>query len=327
MRRKSIALFYGGGGSEHEISLISAKLISSLIDPTKYEVLNILIEAPSVLKLEGEDFFLAHKMGQTKTKKYPIDLAIPYTHGAPCETGELQTLLNFYQIPFIASGAQSMGLSWNKISAKLWAQQAGIPIVPFISLSQPGPSEKKRAHDFYQEHGHLFVKSSGEGSSIGCYPVKEAKDLEQAIDSAFKYSESVLVEKFMKARELECVAVDLEEGLRVFGPGEVIAGNHFYSYEEKYSTSSVSKVKTQVSDLDQKLVQELERYSKLIFETLKVQDFARIDFFLEGHKLYFNELNSLPGLAPISMFPKLLENHYPGGLKKALDFWIEKKIS
>jgi len=157
----------------------------------------------------------------------------------------------------------------------------------------------------------VFVKAARQGSSVGCYKVTDIEQLQKALNDAFGYSDQVLVEQAVKPRELEVAAYQYQGELHISKPGEVIAPEDaFYSYEEKYSASSHSKTEVEASNLTEQQLEIIRTSSEKVFTQMRLRHLSRIDFFLtpEGN-IYLNEVNTFPGMTPISMFPKMLENN------------------
>ncbi len=308
MTKKCIAVLYGGGGSEHEISLVSGKYITESVDKNLYEILPILREKNSNFFHDGREISFTKNgiLDQMKFKK--IDLAIIWFHGHPGETGHIQGLFELLQIPFVGCHLEGMQRCWNKINTKLWLEKLNVPVVPYIFLSAFNETELAKVHEFRKLHPKIFIKASSQGSSVGCFEVKDGDHIETLIKEAFKYSDYVLVEKYVKAREIEFSAFSFNQELRVEGPGEINCDVGFYSYDEKYSSQSKAVVKTVVQDISENTITRLKSQIKTMFKQLGLKDFSRFDFFyLNDQEIYLNEINTIPGCTPISIFPKLIE--------------------
>lgn len=165
----------------------------------------------------------------------------------------------------------------------------------------------------------MIVKPTNGGSSIGIRKVTNKEELERAILYAFQFDHSVIVEKFIDARELECGILKEE----VSPVGEIISANEFYDYEAKYENEN-SKVIIP-TNLDTTITKKIQTYAKEIFSILECSDYARIDFFYEEttNQIYFNEINTIPGFTKISMYPLLWNKKY--SLKELITALIEKR--
>jgi D-alanine-D-alanine ligase len=240
-----------------------------------------------------------------------MDYVIPCVHGFPGETGDLQSLLDLAGLPYLGCGSEASKNCFNKITTKLWFDALGIPNTPYVFLSENTAESHEKALTAFDQWGSVFVKAACQGSSVGCYKVTAASELASCINDAFTYSDQVLVEKTIKPRELEVAAYEYNGELIITKPGEVKAPSEsFYSYEEKYSQQSASHTLVEADDLTEQQVADIRHYARRAFEQMKLKDLSRIDFFLsEENEILLNEINTFPGMTPISMFPKMLENH------------------
>ena len=186
----------------------------------------------------------------------------------------------------------------------------GIPNTPYLFLSDNTDEAHSQATQAFEKWGKVFVKAARQGSSVGCYQVNHIEDLSEAINKAFTYSDQVLVEKSVVPRELEVAAYEIDGELHISKPGEVIAPNGaFYSYEEKYSADSHSVTEVEASNLTDEQRQLIADSARKVFTQMKLRHLSRIDFFLtQDNEIYLNEVNTFPGMTPISMFPKMVEH-------------------
>lgn len=311
MDKKSILLICGGGGTEHDISLTSSQYIKdqlSKIDGLETHLVVILADGTRVdengkkVELRKGGFLFHH---DTEKSDY-LHFAIPCFHGPPGETGEIQSVFEMMNLPYLGCGPEASLLCFNKVSTKLWMDAAGIPNTPWIFLSDP--SDMIKAKEFFNQQGSVFVKASSQGSSVGCYRVTNEQELEKSIIDAFKYSPYVIIEKMISGRELEVSTYEHAGKLHSSFPGEIICPDKFYSYEEKYSSNSRTETVMKAEGLDSTTVEKLATYSKQAFKLFKLRHLSRIDFFLTSEgEIYLNEINTFPGMTPISMFPKMME--------------------
>jgi D-alanine-D-alanine ligase len=298
MEKKNILLLCGGEGPEHDISLISAKYIESVIaaEP-KFALTKIELKKDTY----GPSFF-----EQLKS----FDYIIPCIHGFPGETGDIQSIFEILNLPYLGAGSEASKICFNKISTKLWLAGQKIPVTPYVFIQSL--KDSKKVFKFLKKHPRLFIKPSSQGSSVGCTLVTREDQIENALAEALKFSPYALVEKGLKARELEVAVFEYKNKVRVTPPGEVIitkCQDAFYSYKEKYDPSSKAYTEVMAQNLDPKIAKKIMLYSKKAFKALNIKHLSRIDFFLtEDGKIYLNEINTFPGMTPISMFPKMMEN-------------------
>ena len=312
MSKKTILLLSGGGGSEHEISQISAKHISSGLDQQKFQVIHLEMQKDlSFIEFETKKSAIISSdstvsLGKHTTK---FNFAIPCFHGFPGETGEIAAFFEILNVPYMGQNSEISSLCFNKVSTKLWLSSLCIPNTPYFFLTNP--SEIDEAAKRFEKWGDVFIKAASQGSSVGCYHVKSTSDFSHYAREAFNYSEYVLVEKTVKGRELEIAIYEYKGELVATVPGEIItSGDSFYTYEEKYAETSKTTTDIEAKDLSKEVIEEMISISKKTFKSLKLRHLSRIDFFLttEG-EVILNEINTFPGMTPISMFPKMMENN------------------
>ncbi|MDW6004431.1 D-alanine--D-alanine ligase [Vibrio mangrovi] len=314
MDRINILLLCGGGSSEHEVSLVSADYVQDQLKMNpRFHVERIEMKCDGWFTENGHLAYLDTNAATLNTdiSCQKIDFVVPCIHGYPGETGDIQSMLELAGIPYLGCGPEASTNSFNKITSKLWYDALGIPNTPYLFLSELTEQAIERSEEAFHRWGALFIKAARQGSSVGCYKVTDLSQLRQSIESAFQFSEQVLVEKAIRPRELEVAAYEIGGELYVSAPGEVIApADAFYTYEEKYSAGSHSYTKIEAEGLTSEQLSAIREYSEKVFRHMKLRHLARIDFFLTPEGLvYLNEVNTFPGMTPISMFPKMLENN------------------
>lgn len=312
---KNVLLICGGGGSEHDISLISAKYIESklaLIPELKTIYLCIEKDGRRLNRL-GQDCEL-RKAGEVYNKEtgelIVLDYAIPCIHGPPGENGQIQAVFEMMGLPFLAPGSEASILCFNKASTKIWMDKAEIANSPYLFYCSPDLINKEDLEAFFDKHGgDVFVKAAHQGSSVGCYHVTEKSELLKKVSEAFTYGPVVLIEKTIKGRELEVAAYEYQGKLHISNPGEIVCPDGFYDFEEKYNENSKTQTLVEAQNLSEEQIQLIRKMAEKTFRILRLKDMARIDFFLDrdGNPL-INEINTFPGHTPISMFPSMMEN-------------------
>ncbi|PMH41430.1 D-alanine--D-alanine ligase A [Vibrio sp. 10N.286.49.B3] len=314
MTNTTILLLCGGGSSEHEVSLVSANYLQLQLEKTAdFSVIRVEMQKDGWFTENGTSVYLdihnASLCGLEKAEK--IDFIVPCIHGFPGETGDIQSMFELANIPYLGCGPEASSNSFNKITSKLWYDALGIPNTPYLFLSSNNEQEYQQAGQAFDEWGSLFIKAARQGSSVGCYSVTNKSELVDSIKKAFTFSDQVLIEQSVKPRELEVAAYELNGELYITKPGEVIAPDGvFYTYEEKYSTDSHSLTKIEASDLTDEQQDKIQSYARKVFTQMKLRHLSRIDFFLtDTNDIYLNEVNTFPGMTPISMFPKMLEHN------------------
>ncbi len=327
MNQKNILLLCGGGSSEHEVSLISANYLQQQLSLTPhFNVIRVEMNKIDWRLENGEktELDIAHSSLKGEQHNFPIDYIVPCIHGYPGETGDVQSLFELAKIPYLGCGPEASTNSFNKITSKLWYDALNIPNTPYLFLSENNEKAHQQAHTAFDKWGKVFVKAACQGSSVGCYSVTSKDQLDEAVTNAFGYSDQVLIEQSVKPRELEIAGFEYQGELCISKPGEVIAPEGmFYSYEEKYSSDSHSLTEIEAKNLTSEQLSQIHAFAYKVFKQMNLKDLSRIDFFLteDGH-IYLNEVNTFPGMTPISMFPKMVSNHgivFSDFLREAID--------
>jgi len=289
---KKVLLIYGGRSTEHEISCKSAESIINNIDNNKYQLHTIFITQ------NNEWFYNNKKIDNIIEFIKDYDIVFPLTHGNNGEDGKLQGMLDLFKIKYVGSKCGTSYICMDKIRTKQILNYYNIPQVPY----QIYEKDKKLIIPY-----PVIVKPANGGSSIGIQLANNKKEFNEAIRNALKYDDKIVIEKFIKARELECAILE-DNKLIISDIGEIISANTYYDYEAKYQNSN-SKVIVS-SDINNKIKKQIRQLAKEIFKIMDLKGYARIDFFYDEdlNKIYLNEINTIPGFTEISMFPKLIEN-------------------
>lgn len=317
-----VLLIFGGGGNEHDVSIVSKTYLKKCLSNFKnIDILEVEItkdkqwvyKSTSALQNPAITAELRHSYLYTSDPvacpPIKIDYIIPCVHGFPGETGHLQAIFELQQIPFLGCGMEASNLCMNKISTKLWLQNYAIPVVPFLSLNEMSQANLSLAQIFLKKYKNIFVKASSEGSSIGVFPVHHENQLEEIIEKAFKLSKYVLLENAIKGREIEFSVYEYRGKVHVSPPGEIHCPTGFYDYDQKYAATSNTKTSVTAHEIPAELIKRMQNDAIKAFQVLKLKDLCRIDFFLENEQYFINEINTFPGMTPISLFPQMLINN------------------
>ena len=333
MKKITVALLFGGKSGEHEVSLQSASSILSAINRAKYKVIPIGITKEGSWRanpgfLEGElsgilnqgvPVFLpaeSTSSGQLiqfeasesrRKQRISVDVVFPVLHGPFGEDGTIQGLLELANVPYVGAGVLGSAVAMDKDVMKRLFQQEGLPTAPFIAY--PWEDWINRSQELKQEVADklgypCFVKPANMGSSIGISKVEGVQGLSEALALASEFDEKVIVEKALDTREIECSVLG-NNNPQTSLPGEIIPRQGFYDYRAKYLGDSTELVVP--ASLRQDQVEKIQELAVRSFRALECRGMARIDFFLERgtEDIYVNEINTIPGFTPISMYPKL----------------------
>lgn len=305
--KKNVLLLKGGGASEHDISLISSDYIQSKIDLAKFEVFCVEVDQDFRWKFNGEDCQLNFdRQLVTFENTYNIDVAIPCFHGFPGETGSIQSFFDLIKLPYFGCNAETSLLCFNKLATKLFLENAGVKTTPFIQIQRLANIDKAR--EFIKKNGVCYLKATNQGSSVGCYQVKNFSDFEKNIKEAFSYSPFVILEKAIIGRELEVSVFEYKDSIHITPPGEILCESDFYDFDQKYANNSTAKTLPVATNIPSDVLIEIKRQAELAFKTLQIKDLSRVDFFLTNDReVFINEINTFPGHTTISMFPMMME--------------------
>ena len=236
-----------------------------------------------------------------------VDVVLPILHGRFGEDGTIQGLLELLGIPYAGGGVLMSAIGMNKNVTKRVLRSAGVPVVPWVAVTR---ADLNRNRDLWERRIRsldlpVFVKPNEAGSSVGVTKVSRWEDLDAALDTAFAEDRLVLVEQAVVGRELEVGVLPGRDGgpVRVSVAGEiVVTGREFYDFEAKYMNAPGVDLVCPADLRDGELA-EMQRIAAQAFEALGGEGLARVDFFYTGTEFYVNEVNTMPGFTPISMFP------------------------
>jgi D-alanine-D-alanine ligase len=334
-----VAVLFGGRSSEHAISCVTAKGVLSAIDANRFDVIPIGITREGAFTLSTADVSTyaldaanLPEVADNGTRiVWPdvagsrelrvldagsggmrslgnVDVVFPIVHGPFGEDGTIQGMLELCDLPYVGAGVLASSLGMDKHFAKTVLQQAGIAVAPWQTVTALDWQARRSVvvADLERMPLPVFVKPSRAGSSVGVSKVSEWSQLAAAMDVAFAEDDRVLVENAIVGREVECAVLQGRPGeaTRASVAGEiVVTGREFYDFEAKYlGADGIDLVCP--ADLTPAELAELQEQSVRAFEALGAAGLARVDFFLADTGFVLNEINTMPGFTPISMFPR-----------------------
>ncbi|PID32877.1 D-alanine--D-alanine ligase A [Candidatus Saccharibacteria bacterium] len=318
MSRQTILLLFGGESSEHDVSLKSACNVYAALDGQKYDVLLGYIDKSGkwwlVESLQndmedhgGSQLLAALGLGSFLTlpgnKVVHPDVIFPVLHGANGEDGTVQGLAELLHVPIVGCDTTSSAVCMDKVMTKQIAKSIGVATADWLLINK-GESLPSYQQVQDQLGSILFVKPARSGSSVGVSRVTNQAEFVSAVDQAFLHGRRVVIEQEIVGREIETAVLGNPPDHKVSGVGEIIAGNDFYDYEDKYAIDSQSQTIDQ-ADLDEDLSEKIRQTSIQIYSALGCSGLARIDYILKDDRPYLIEVNTLPGFTNISMYPKL----------------------
>lgn len=308
---RRILLLYGGKSSEHEVSVMGYRYISSLLKDTQYDVLPVYI-SPSGEWLIGGDkgeraYLCSYGGGSLYTEHgfIKIDVAIPLLHGDGGEDGTVQGALELMNIPYVGADTVTSAVCIDKYYTKCIVSSLGIPTVDSIAFT--GMSDVGAAYRLCRDRLDMptFIKPRRLGSSIGAYPARSKDEFYKHFPMAMRDGNGlVIVERLLsEKRELECAFYEAQGVRMISNPGEVLIDG-FYGYGEKYNGNTPTVAS---ADIDRHVAEKILVYSHRIADALDLRHLARIDFFLTEDEIFFNEVNTFPGFTENSLYPKMLQ--------------------
>jgi D-alanine-D-alanine ligase len=333
-RKIHIGVLFGGRSGEHEVSLMSARSVLSVLDPNQYTIIRIGIThegdwfaGDNALKaLQSGDtsgltrvtilpqpglnqlFALEENDGRTILRPYaPLDVVFPVLHGTFGEDGTLQGLLEMADLAYVGGGVLASSVGMDKALFKDVMRARGIRVVPSLTFTRRQIQEDLETVLDQSEtisQYPLFVKPVNLGSSVGVSKCRDRHQLRAGLLDAARYDRRILVEMGVNGREIE-VSVLGNDQPQASIPGEILPAGDFYSYESKYIDERSELIIP--ASLDEITLEEIRRIAVEVYRAMDGAGMARIDFLLDRESgiAYVNEANTIPGFTKISMYPKL----------------------
>ncbi|GAA2463919.1 D-alanine--D-alanine ligase family protein [Streptomyces lavendulocolor] len=344
-RKPRVAVVFGGRSSEHAISVVTAGAVLRAIDRDKYDVLPIGIttdgrwaltadepermaiadrtlptvadlteseEGSVVLSVDpGNREVVYSEPGAVPKVLGDVDVVFPMLHGPYGEDGTLQGLLELAGVPYVGAGVLSSAVGQDKEYMKRVFVSFGLPVGPYEVIrprewEQDPSAARARIVGFAAEHGWpLFVKPARGGSSMGITKVDDLSGLDAAIEEARRHDPKVIVESLLSGREIECGVLEFEDGPRASVPAWIppVTDHDFYDFEAKYIDSASGVVPAPITP---EQTAEIQRLAIAAFEAASCEGLVRADFFLtDDGEFVINEINTMPGFTPISMYPRM----------------------
>jgi D-alanine-D-alanine ligase len=309
-----VAVLAGGRSSEHAISLSSGEAVRDGLAAAGHEVVWVEIGRDGTWRWDDEPLSVTPGRGLLGA-----DVVFPVLHGPFGEDGTVQGLLETLDVPYVGSGVTASAVSLDKVLFKELMRAAGVPQVDFVGLAAgryraaPGRLDG----DLERLGLPVFVKPAHLGSSVGIVKVSGAEELQPAIEQAFAHDDLVIVEASAPGCEVECAVLGVladggegeldaaAAGAFASASGEIVFAGEWYDYEAKYSPGGMQLIfPARISPGAERRVREL---ALEVFQAAGCHGLARVDFFVDGDRVLVNELNTMPGFTPTSVYAKLIE--------------------
>lgn len=354
--RLRIGILFGGRSGEHEVSLVSARSVIETIDPQKYQITEIGITKNGDW-LVGEDVLevlsshqtdqlhqavvlpipsrpYLYRIAQEKARECleviaELDILFPVLHGSFGEDGTMQGLFELVDVAYVGAGVLGSSVGMDKALFKQVMQANQIPVVPSLLFLRSDLENMDRLLTRVEKFADfpVFVKPANMGSSVGVHKCHDLKQVASGLEDAARYDRRILVEKGINAREIE-LSVLGNDHPRASLPGEIRPTAEFYSYQAKYHDDSSELIIP--APVDAAITEELQQIALKAYQAIDCAGMARVDFLIDKDNLsiYLNELNTIPGFTPISMYPKLWEASglaYPELIEELIQLALERK--
>jgi len=324
---KNVLLLFGGCSPEHEVSLASAASVVSALG--RHTVIPVYITregkwlmydgkldnfpnidwekfgTPAVLSPDKINRGMLRIVGD-KVRAIPVDVVLPILHGPNGEDGTIQGLCELAGIPYIGCGVTASAVAMDKAIMRLIAQALKVPQASFLTFSI---DELDDVNGTLSKIGRklgypCFVKPSVGGSSIGISKATNRKELKAAVATALEYCDRIVVEKFVEGREIEVAILGTGMAAKASVTGEIIADGEFYDYDAKYNKPASQTIVP--ANIPAEIQEKIQAYALQLFRAIGGRGLSRVDFFVTGDdKIYFNEINTMPGFTNISMYAKM----------------------
>lgn len=337
--RLTVAVLFGGQSTEHSVSCISAGAVMAQLNPQRYEVIPVGItqqgawipQNPNIAELtehlkahgsqmphvadsgEHVQLVIGGERGQLRFTTGPqagedfaqADVIFPVLHGMNGEDGTMQGLFDLVGVPYVGNGVLASAAGMDKVFTKKLAREAGIPVTYEVVLTTDRALTEQEQQDLGLP---VFVKPARGGSSIGISKVDAWDDLPAALQEAFANDDKVVIESMIYGAEVECGVLQLPNGELKASVPALLKGTEdgdegFYGFDAKYVDNTVQAAIP--APIESAMTQQIQDWSIATFEALGCEGLARVDFFITDNGPVLNEINTMPGFTPISMYPKM----------------------
>ena len=352
-KKLNLVLIFGGRSGEHAVSLRSAQSVLNALDETKYRVFQVGITTEG-LWLYGSDAHQAFREGKYASlqealilsdsgKPYlytregnqlesitSIDVIFPVLHGTFGEDGTIQGLFEIQNCAYVGAGVLGSSVAMDKAVCKHVMESIGVPVLAYSVFSRRDIQENLQETIASAEQVApypLFTKPANLGSSVGISKAHNREELSEALQLAARYDRRILVERGIDAREIEISVLGNTE-VQCTVPGEIVPGDEFYTYKDKYQSGDPEvAIPAPLPDAQTTLIQQ---YAIKAFKAVDGAGLARVDFLIDKltGEAYFNEINTMPGFTQISMYPKLWLYSglsYPELVNRLVELALERK--
>jgi D-alanine-D-alanine ligase len=314
--RIRLVVLFGGQSAEHDVSRVTARHVLTAADPDRYDLVAVgitregaWVECSTDVSTFGDAMEISGNTVDPFSVLTADSVVFPLLHGPMGEDGTIQGLLEIAGVPFVGSAVLGSSMSMDKIIAKQVADAEGFAQANWRGMHAKeltGPGCEAVLDELAASLGFpIFVKPANMGSSIGVSKVTIRAEFRAAVDDALRYDEWIVFEEGVVAREIEVAVLGHTVTPRASVPGEIVPGAEFYNYEDKYDAGVAQlHIPAPLSEAETEQVREL---ACRVFRAYRAEGLSRVDFFFEspGRGWLLNEINTIPGFTPISMYPQM----------------------
>lgn len=288
-----VAILFGGPGSEHEVSISSAKNVLENIDRNKFEVLEVFVDKNKKFKI-GEEVF-DELGGLNEIKNRGVEIIFPIIHGEYGEDGELQSKLEKLGIKFVGSSSLVSSLTIDKNKTNKVLKENGVNI--------PQSQIVNKTDSFISINFPIIIKPIDEGSSVDLFKFEDEENYKNSLNNVFKNHEIMLAQEFVKGREFTCGVIEINKVATPLVASEIIlTKGGLFDYEAKYSIGGCKEVTP--AQIDEDLMNKIKDMTLLCHKVLDCKSISRTDMILKDGKLYVLEINTVPGMTKTSFIPQ-----------------------
>ena len=339
MKKVNVAVLMGGKSAEHEISLSSGREVVKNLDSKKYNVLPIVISKDGIAwQIGNKKQFLLDSPARVKLqspisktrnlnrsdhasiiKDNKVGVVFIALHGPNGEDGTIQGFLDLLGVSYTGSGVLASALGMDKIYSRRLFVQAGLNVPKYLVISKNDLPNKV----FNKFKLPVFIKPSNQGSSVGVSKVTKKSDLKKASKLAFGFSDLAIVEEYLRGREITVPILGNENPLAL-PVIEIVPKTDFFDYKAKYDEKLCEEIVP--ARISKELTSDAQKAAILAYLTLGCRGFGRVDMIIKDKKIYVLEVNTIPGLTPVSLFPKSAASagiSYPQLLDKIIEYSVK----
>ncbi|MDI6857594.1 MAG: D-alanine--D-alanine ligase family protein [Dehalococcoidia bacterium] len=346
-RKTRLGVIFGGASGEHEVSVVSAQHVMAAADRERFEVAPIGVtkagawltpsETQAQLDEPSEPYRKTLRLGESRgllarpqalAVLRDIDVAFPLIHGPGGEDGTLQGLLELAEIPYVGAGVGASAVGLDKAFMKGLLRASGLPVVDYVVVTETRWEREPKAVAAEVESVlsyPVFVKPCNGGSSVGISKVRSREDLADSVLEALRYDRKLIIEQGVECREIECAVLGNDEP-EASPLGEIRYQREFYDYEAKYLDGSTELIAP--ARLPPDLTARIQETAVAAYRAIDCSGMARVDCFLTpAGQLYIDELNTVPGFTPGSMYPRLWQEaglSYAGLITRLVELGMER---